>query len=120
MLAIWLITSHKKGIASTQLAKDIGVTQKTAWFMTHRLRYAIKTQSFNRPLDGTIEADETFIGGKEKNKHAHQRQRGQVRLYSSDDGGRRNFCLSDVLKLSLVRSMVDFGLKVEDADRLAA
>src|SRR5947209_8647190 len=46
MMAIWLITSHKKGIASTQLAKDLGVTQKTAWFMLHRLRHAIATQSF--------------------------------------------------------------------------
>ncbi len=77
LLAIWLITSHKKGIASTQLAKDIGVTQKTAWFMTHRLRHAIATKSFNRPLTGEIESDETFIGGKEKNKHAWQRTGGK-------------------------------------------
>ncbi|WP_199792295.1 IS1595 family transposase [Allosphingosinicella vermicomposti] len=77
LLAIWLITSHKKGIASTQLAKDIGVTQKTAWFMTHRLRHAIATKSFNRPLSGEIESDETFIGGKEKNKHAWQRTGGK-------------------------------------------
>ena len=77
MMAIWLITSHKKGIASTQLAKDIGVTQKTAWFMLHRLRYAAQTKSFNRPLTGEIEADETFIGGKEKNKHAWQRTGGK-------------------------------------------
>jgi transposase-like protein len=52
LAAIWFITSHKKGIASTQLAKDIDVTQKTAWFMLHRLRHAARTRSFNRPLGG--------------------------------------------------------------------
>ena len=77
MMAVWLITSHKKGIASTQLAKDVGVTQKTAWFMLHRLRNAAQTKSFNRPLEGEVEADETFIGGKEKNKHQRKRTGGK-------------------------------------------
>ena len=75
-MAIWLITSHKKGIASAQLARDIRVTQKTAWFMLHRLRHAARTRSFNRPLDGEIEIDETFVGGKEGNKHAKDRTAG--------------------------------------------
>ena len=66
-MAIYLITAHKKGISSLQLHRDIGVTQKTAWFMLHRIRYAVRTDSVNRsPLSGTIEADETYIGGKHK------------------------------------------------------
>jgi transposase-like protein len=73
-IAIWLLNSHKKGIASTQLARDVGVTQKTAWFMLHRLRHAAKTKSFNKPLSGQVEVDETFVGGKEKNKHAAKRK----------------------------------------------
>lgn len=76
LVAIWMITSHKKGVASTQLARDIQVTQKTAWFMLHRLRHAIRTRSFNRPLDGDIEVDETYIGGKSKNRHASKRRPG--------------------------------------------
>ncbi len=74
LAAIWLITSHKKGIASTQLARDIHVTQKTAWFMLHRLRHAARTRSFNRLLGGVVEVDETFIGGKERNRHASKRK----------------------------------------------
>lgn len=71
--AIWLITNHKKGIASTTLATDLGITQKSAWFVLHRLRYAARTPSFNAPLKGDVETDTTFVGGKEKNKHASAR-----------------------------------------------
>jgi transposase-like protein len=73
MLAVWYISSHKKGIASTQLAKDLDVTQKTAWFMMHRLRHAARTRSFNRRLKGDVEADETFVGGKDKNRVTRKR-----------------------------------------------
>lgn len=71
--AIWLITAHKKGIASTQLATDLSITQKSAWFVLHRLRYAARTKSFARPLAGNVESDETFMGGKAKNMSEKKR-----------------------------------------------
>jgi len=75
-MAIWMITNRPKGIASVTLAKDLKITQKSAWFMLHRLRHAARTNSFNAPLKGEIEADTTFVGGTEKNKHADKRTPG--------------------------------------------
>lgn len=67
--AMWLIANHKKGVASTTLAVDLGITQKTAWFLLHRLRHTAKSKSFNAPLSGEVEVDETFIGGKGTQGH---------------------------------------------------
>lgn len=64
--AMFVITAHKKGISSVQLSKDIGITQKSAWHMLHRIRYGMSTKGFTKPLDGVVEADETYIGGKKK------------------------------------------------------
>ncbi len=73
-LAIWLVTAHKKGISSLQLGRDINVTQKTAWFMLQRIRncFGIDTGK----LDNEVEVDETFIGGKEGNKHKNKKTEG--------------------------------------------
>ncbi|AZJ34005.1 transposase-like zinc ribbon protein [Tenacibaculum discolor] len=72
-VAFYLFSSHKKGLSSIQLSKDIGVTQKTAWFMLHRIRYAMKDKSFK--LFGQVEVDETYVGGKNKNRHFNKKVR---------------------------------------------
>lgn len=67
--AIWMLTSCKNGISSYELHRAIGVTQKTAWFMLHRIRAAVKAKSFNKKLAGIVETDECHIGGLIGNMH---------------------------------------------------
>ena len=73
LLAIYIMTTAKKGISSIQLAKELGVTQKTAWFLSNRIREACANG--NHPLTGDVEVDETYIGGKESNKHASKKMK---------------------------------------------
>jgi len=80
--ALWLLCNAKNGISSYELHRALGVTQKTAWFMLHRIRLAMETQTFTKfggPESAPIEADETFVGGKIRNmhrKHVREKYKG--------------------------------------------
>lgn len=73
LCAVWLIANSKNGISSHELGRSIGITQKSAWFLLHRIRLAMQTGSFEK-IDGIAEVDETFIGGLARNMHADVRK----------------------------------------------
>jgi transposase-like protein len=68
LFAFHLLCASKKGMSAHQLHRMLGVTYKSAWFMAHRIRYAMSQEPLSSKLNGTVEVDETYVGGKEKGK----------------------------------------------------
>jgi transposase-like protein len=75
LTATWMLTNCKNGVSSYEIARDVRVTQKSAWFMLHRIRLAMQDDFFGSKLGGEVEVDETFIGGKARNMHVSERKR---------------------------------------------
>ena len=74
-IAIYIFSLHKKGVSSHQLASDLGITQKSAWFLLHRIRQAFGQKK--DALSNTVEIDETFMGGESKNKHTNKKVKNE-------------------------------------------
>jgi transposase-like protein len=75
MCGFWMLTNCKNGVSSCEIASSLGITQKSAWFMMHRIRKAMHDDFAGGKLGGEVEADETFIGGKARNMHISKRER---------------------------------------------
>jgi transposase-like protein len=101
LTAAWLIISCKNGISSYEIHRGLGVTQKTAWFMLHRIRLAMQEGGFNK-LGGEVEVDETFIGGKARNMHKAKRER----VITGTGGKDKTVVLGMVERDGNVRAMV--------------
>lgn len=78
LIAIWLVVNCKNGVSSYEIMRDLKVTQKSAWFMLHRIRLALNQKSWNKiGGEGPVEVDETFVGGKPQNMHLSRRLKMQ-------------------------------------------
>src|SRR5690606_30972658 len=73
LVALWVITSAKNGVSSYEISRALGITQKSAWFMMHRLRLVLQDEHDGGKLSGEVEVDETFIGGKARFMHKGER-----------------------------------------------
>lgn len=102
LVAIWLMANCKNGISSYEMGRHLGVTQRTAWFMNHRIRTAMTVGSIEK-LSGTIEADETYIGGDAQNMHLKERK---LRVKKAGSPAHKTAVLGMVQRRGKVRAKV--------------
>jgi transposase-like protein len=107
LIAMWMLGACRNGASSCEVARALGVTQKTAWFMLHRIRLAMKAKSIEAPLHGEVEADETFVGGRRNDtKDALRWGSGKIRLRGPSVGKTTVFGMAERGEPSQVRAQV--------------
>lgn len=126
LIAVWLEVNAKNSISSYEVGRHLGVTQKTAWFLQHRIRLALNEGTFDK-MSGTVEADETFIGGKARNMHKGKRKAkgrgaigktavmGLLERHAGEPSKVRTFVVDDVKRRTLtpiIRQHVETGSNV--------
>lgn len=112
--AMYLLSSHKKGISSVQLAKDIGITQKTAWFLLHRVREMYKSKDVIK-LSGIVEADETYMGRKWRSDMSHMsKEEIQYRLRSKNSTSNKGAIFGMVARDGKIVVKAYYGIKGEE------
>lgn len=100
--ALWMIVNAKNGVSSYEISRSLGVTQKTAWFMMHRIRLALQKGSIDRKLMGEVEADETYIGGEARNMHQDKR----VKMLRTEGSFRKSVVIGMLERKGEVRTAV--------------
>src|SRR5947209_4954747 len=116
LLAFYLLCSSKKGMSAHQLHRMVGVTYKTAWFMFHRIREAMREPAFTSRLRGTVEVDETYIGGKRPGVVGRgSKNKTPVMTLVERDGRARSFRMANVTARELkpaIREHVDPSARI--------
>jgi transposase-like protein len=106
LAATWMLSNCKNGISSYEIARDLKVSQKTAWFMSHRIRLSLQDEFFGSKLNGEVEVDETFIGGKARNMHREKRNRLSREHGGMTGGNAKAIVMGMLQRDGKVRAMV--------------